>query len=506
VSDSNPKLNPAPSRIVFPEGRSEKYTTLLEAVVRSSDDAIISKNLNGIVTSWNPAATTIFGYEPEEMIGQSILRLIPERLYSEEDEVVRRLKDGLQIAHYETTRLTKDGREILVSLTISPLTNEEGEVVGASKIARNIDQRKQLDRVRLQLAAIVESSDDAIVSKDLNGIILSWNRAAERLFGYTEKEIVGASVLTLIPPDLHSEEPIILSKLTAGERIEHFETVRLRKNGERFEASLTISPIRDTSGRVIGASKILRDISGRKKLENSLLQAEKIAATGRMAATIAHEINNPLEGLLNLIYLAKDSASNPKEVISYLTTAENELARVAHIARQTLGFYREVSSPVSVSVADLVRDALTVYSPKLNNSSIKVHSSLGDTRPIRMKKGEIMQVISNLIANAIYAMPEGGKLTATTREATRRNSDGVFIQGSLLEIQDTGIGIPPENLSKIFEPFYTTRSSIGTGIGLWIAKQFVEGHGGTIDVKSSVDPSSHGTTISLFLPIQSAVC
>jgi len=480
----------------------QSYNSLLEAIIRSSDDAIITKDLEGTITSWNPAATAIFGYQPEEIIGQSVLRLIPERLYPEEDEAVRRLKAGQQIAHYETTRLTKSGEELHVSLTISPLKNEKGEIVGASKIARSIGQQRQLDHARLQLASIVESSDDAIVSKDLNGIILSWNRAAERLFGYTEQEIVGRSVLTLIPEDLHSEEPVILSKLKAGERIEHFETTRLRKNGQRFEASLTISPIRDASGNVVGASKILRDISSRKQLERSLVQAEKIAATGRMAATIAHEINNPLEGLLNLIYLAKASASSPEEVVSYLSTAEGELARVSHIAQQTLGFYREQGRPVSTSLADLLREVLAIYGPKLKYSDIQVHSHLEEVPPIVLRKGEIMQVLSNLVANAIYAMPGGGQLSVSVRTIRREDAAGFPTQGSLIEIKDTGTGITPENLPKIFDPFFTTRGTVGTGIGLWIARQFIEGHGGTIDVKSRVDPSSHGTAMSVFLPSQ----
>jgi PAS domain S-box-containing protein len=502
LPDSTRERIPAPSSLATSELRDQSYNSLLEAVIRSSDDAIITRDLNGIITSWNPAATAIFGYQPEEIIGQSVLRLIPDRLHPEEEEVVRRLKAGQQIAHYETTRMTKSGEEVHVSLTISPLKNEEGEIVGASKVARNIGQQKQLDRARLQLAAIVESSEDAIISKDLSGIILSWNCAAERLFGYTEQEIVGSSVLRLIPEDLHSEEPVILSKLMAGERIEHFETTRLRKNGQRFEASLTISPIRDASGRVIGASKILRDITDRKQLEHSLLQAEKIAATGRMAATIAHEINNPLEGLLNLIYLAKQSASTPGEVVAYLSTAESELARVSHIAQQTLGFYREQSSPVSASAADLIRDVLAIYEPKLKHGHIQVHSSFQSVPSIVVRKGEIMQVLSNLVANAIHAMPQGGRLSASVRAVTCDNAAGLPRQGSLIEIEDTGVGISTENLRRVFEPFFTTRGSIGTGIGLWIARQFIEGHGGSIDIRSSVDPSSHGTTLSIFLPSQ----
>ncbi len=191
-----------------------------------------------------------------------------------------------------------------------------------------------------QLAAIVDSSDDVIISKDLTGIITSWNAAATRVFGYSAEEIIGASVLKLIPEHLHSDEQTILQSIREGRRIEHFETVRLTKDGRSLDVSLTISPIKDNHGQIIGASKILRDISDRKRIEQSLLQAEKIAATGRMAATIAHEINNPLEAVTNLLYLLRPMVTD-MEGVSFLNSAENEIARVSHIAKQTLGYYRE---------------------------------------------------------------------------------------------------------------------------------------------------------------------
>ncbi len=175
-----------------------------------------------------------------------------------------------------------------------------------------------------ELAAIVDSSDDAIISKDLNGIITSWNAAATRILGYSATEIVGTPVLRLIPEHLHSDEKMILDSIRAGRRIEHFDTVRLAKDGRSLDVSLTVSPIKDEQGRIIGASKILRDISGRKQMEQSLLQAEKIAATGRMAATIAHEINNPLEAVTNLLYLMRPMITDP-EGIKYLDSAESEL-------------------------------------------------------------------------------------------------------------------------------------------------------------------------------------
>jgi PAS domain S-box-containing protein len=348
-----------------------------------------------------------------------------------------------------------------------------------------------------ELAAIVESSDDAIISKDLNGIITSWNAAATRILGYTSEEMIGQSILKLIPESLHSDETTIISKIRAGERIEHFETVRLTKDGQLLDVSLTVSPVKDHTGTIIGASKILRDITDKRRLEASLLQAEKIAATGRMAATIAHEINNPLEAVVNLLYLLRPMITQP-DGVEYLTAAESELSRVSHIAKQTLGYYREHASAVSSSVSELVGHALTIYGPRCAAAKIRVEKSLESSRKVVLRKGEIMQVISNLIANAIYSMPAGGTLRISVRDTS------VPQPGVLLSVEDTGVGIPAGNLPKIFDAFFTTRKTIGTGIGLFIAKQFVEGHNGEIRASSEVHPDKHGTKIAVFLPMESA--
>jgi len=354
------------------------------------------------------------------------------------------------------------------------------------------------DRAEL-LEAIISSSEDVILTKDLNGIITSWNPAATRTFGYLPEEVIGSSILRLIPEHLQGEEREFLRRLRDGERIEHFETTRLTKDGRSLDVSLTISPLKDSSGKIIGASKILRDISDRRRMETSLLQAEKIAATGRMAATIAHEINNPLEGLMNLIYLARTSLSRPDEVAAYLTTAEEELGRLAHISKQTLGFYREHASPLPISLSKLVEDALAVYEPRLRHNRIELRVSLPTVTPITLKRGELMQVISNLVVNSIFAMTHGGVLTVALYPTTVERSQG-SCSGVALDIEDNGVGIPAEHLAKVFDPFFTTRGEIGTGIGLWIAKQFVESHDGTISATSSCDPRSHGTKMSLFLP------
>jgi PAS domain S-box-containing protein len=468
---------------------------LLAAIIDSSDDAIISKTLNGIITSWNDAARQVFGYTADEIVGQSILRLIPEELHFEEFEILDKIRAGKRIDHYETVRVRKSGEKFPISVTISPVKNATGQVIGASKIARDISERRQFDDSRPRLAAIVDSADDAIISKDLNGIIKTWNRGAHRMFGYTAEEMVGQPLLRLIPEDLHYEEDEILTKLRAGERIDHYETTRVRKSGELVEVSVTISPIRNIQGQVIGASKIARDISDRKRMEKILIQSEKLAATGRMAAAIAHEVNNPLESLMNLIYLARYNCPADSKAQSYLLTAEGELERVSHIARQTLGYYRDTGSPADVYLHDLIENVLTVYQSKLVASGITVESSFNDLRKISVSQGEILQVFSNVIANAIDAMKQGGKLSIELRKTMAPDGEGIQTI-----IRDNGIGITPENLERIFEPFFTTKGNLGTGIGLWVTKQLVESRGGQISVISSTGPANSGTIFTIHIP------
>jgi len=345
------------------------------------------------------------------------------------------------------------------------------------------------------LAAIVESSDDAIISKDLNGTVTSWNHAAARVFGYEPDEMIGQPILKLIPPELQYQETFILEKIRRGERIEHFETERVRKNGERIFVSLTISPVRNSHGRVVGISKIARDVTQRKQIEAALVQSEKLAATGRMAATIAHEINNPLEAVVNLIFLARNEPSLNGTIKDYLLTAEKEIERVSLIARQTLGFYREPTTPVPTAMHELVQDVLTVYQSRLRSRGIRVETKLGPMRPLMARKGEVVQIVSNLVANSIDAMPDGGYLRIEVKETSVEETEGIEII-----VQDRGSGIRKENLERLFEPFFTTKKNVGTGLGLWIVKQFLDNHSGEIHVESSTDAEDHGTTFAIFLP------
>ena len=216
-----------------PIGQNTEDAAYLAAVVNSSHDAIITKSLSGIIKTWNTSAERIFGYTAEEAVNQSILLLIPPHLHVEESLILARLRNGELIDHYETVRRRKDGRLIDVALTVSPVRDANGTIIGASKIVRDITQQKQINRTMAEvqglLSLIVSSSDDAILSKDLKGTITSWNRGAERMFGYTPEEMIGSSILRIIPSDRHSEETAILSKLRRGERIDHYETVRQKE-------------------------------------------------------------------------------------------------------------------------------------------------------------------------------------------------------------------------------------------------------------------------------------
>jgi signal transduction histidine kinase len=232
-------------------------------------------------------------------------------------------------------------------------------------------------------------------------------------------------------------------------------------------------------------------------MERSLLQAEKIAATGRMAATIAHEINNPLEAVMNLLFLLRPKITD-EEGIHYLTTAESELSRVSHIAKQTLGYYREHAAASLASPAQIAEHAVAIYEPRCTAAGITIVKSFTSSRKVVLRRGEMMQVISNLIANAIYAMPGGGTLSISVSDTTTP------AEGVSLNVADNGEGIAPHVLPKVFDAFFTTRTTVGTGIGLFVAKNFVEGHGGKITIESHTQSEKHGTTVRIFLPLHTA--
>jgi PAS domain S-box-containing protein len=244
---------------------AEQKQAILAAIVATSDDAIISKTLQGIVTSWNPAAERMFGYSETEAIGRHISLIIPPDRLNEEELIISNITRGNKIDHFETVRVAKNGSQIPISVTISPIINRSGTIVGASKIARDISIYKQASEKQGMLAAIVDGSDDTILSKTLEGIVTSWNKAAEKMFGYTEAEVIGQHISLIIPAERLQEETYIIGEVSKGNKIDHFHTFRRAKNGREVPISVSVSPIFDEAGKVIGASKIARDISEQLK-------------------------------------------------------------------------------------------------------------------------------------------------------------------------------------------------------------------------------------------------
>lgn len=295
----------------------EHDKVMFAAIVASSDDAIMSKTLQGIITSWNPAAEKTFGYTELEAIGQPMAMLIPDDRKHEEREILTKISAGKRIEHFETIRVKKDGVKISISVSISPIFNSKNKIIGASKIARDISRQKKSEEEQAKFSAIVTSSDDAIMSKTLQGIITSWNPGAENIFGYSEQEAIGQPMAMLIPDDRKHEEREILTKISAGERIKHFETIRVTKDNKKINISASISPIFNSKNEIIGVSKIARDISDRKKIELELehhrshLEELVALATSEVKAILKTAVNGVISidehGTIHLFNPAAES-------------------------------------------------------------------------------------------------------------------------------------------------------------------------------------------------------
>ncbi|HEY6302407.1 MAG TPA: ATP-binding protein [Terriglobales bacterium] len=354
------------------------------------------------------------------------------------------------------------------------------------------------DRTTREMAAIVEYSCDAIYSSHPDGPITSWNRAAEQLYGYTAEEAVGSPVARLVPPERHGELERNLEILNSGGHVASYRTERMRKDGARCPVLLSVSPLRDARGEIVGASAIARDISAEKQSEEAIRRSEKLATAGRLAASIAHEINNSLEALVNLLYLARHDSSN---VAEYLTRAEQEVGRVAHLAQQTLGFVRDASSPASMDPAAIMDEILRLYARKLEDRHIRVIRRYRNISLVSGYSGELRQLLANLLVNAVDAMADGGSLQVRVAAGCDW-SDGR--DGVRITVADNGSGIPRDQLPQIFEPFYTSKKDTGTGLGLWVSRGIVQKHGGSIRVRSRAEGPdtgrSTGTVFSIFLP------
>jgi PAS domain S-box-containing protein len=385
------------------------------------------------------------------------------------------------------SRTTTDLEQLSVFLVVSLLT------AGLARQKSKADLR--LDEVQRQMAAIVETSQEAILSKDVNGMITSWNAGAQNLYGYAPSEVVGRHVSIIAPPEKPDEIPGITHKLLQGERIQHYITERVRKDGTRVTVYLSVSPITNRKGEVIGASTIAHDMTAQRRAEEALRKNEKLATAGRLAATIAHEINNPLEVVGNLLYLARHDRPKSEQ---YLDMAEKELQRVGSIAQQTLGLVRDPASATAVDVGGVLNEVLNLYAKKLSIKKLQLQKLSEPGLEIRGFSGELRQLFSNLISNAIDATPEGGRLRLRVQRSHEWSDH--LRPGIRVTVADSGSGITAQSARHIFEPFFTTKKDSGTGLGLWLSYSIVQKHGGSIRFRSRTTPGRSGTVFTVFLP------
>jgi PAS domain S-box-containing protein len=475
--------------------RAEESEKRFRAIVATTPECVKLVAADGTLMHMNSVGLSMVQADSsEEVIGKCVYDLIaPEHRerYREFNEQIC----GGERGSSEFDIVGLKGRRRHMETHAAPLPTTDGFCVQLA-VTLDITERKAAEEVRRRLAAIVESSDDAIVGKDLNGIVTSWNPGAERMFGYSSNDMIGRPITTIIPPELEEDEQRILETIRRGERVLHFETARLTKSGERIDVSLTISPIKDDTGRVVGAAKTARDITQQKKTEQALRTTERLVSVGRMAATVAHEINNPLEAVANLVYLAKGSTAL-NDVQVFLNAIEEELNRVSQITKQTLGFYRESVAPGAMKVGEMLNPLITMLGKRARNNGIEIRPEIRRDPEIYAIAGEIRQLIANLLNNSIDAVDSGGRIRI------RIDANGLTGQhptGVRITIADSGRGIPPFARSKLFEPFFTTKKDVGTGLGLWVCTNIVKRHHGSIRVKSSAAPGRSWTVFSVFLP------
>jgi PAS domain S-box-containing protein len=484
-------------------GRSDE----LAAIVDFAEDAILSKDLDGTILTWNAAAARIYGYSAAEAIGRPISMLVPPDRPDEIPGILDRLRRGERITHFETQRLRKDGTVIDVSLTVSPLIDANTRVVGAATIARDIGASKE-DEARLRrFEAIVEASEDAIVSRTIDGVITTWNGGAERLFGYTANEMIGTLVDDATPGspfDGGADLEELREKLHSGVRPRPFETRMLRKDGTRADVSVATSPIADRTGQVIGVAGVIRDMTEQRLLEEQLAQSQKLEAIGSLAGGVAHDFNNALTIIRVTCEVVLKNLSD-ETLRQKMKQIDLAAEHAASLTRQLLAFSRQqVLQPEPTDLNNAVEATLEL-AERLIGAPITLTQHLdNDLKPVHVDRSQLQQVILNLCINARDAMPQGGTISIRTSNVVLDEvrasvhpdaSPGAYV---LLEVADTGVGMTAETSSRIFEPFFTTKGSEGTGLGLSTVHGIVTQSGGHLSLHS--EPGL-GTTFKVFLPV-----
>ena len=480
-----------------------KQSEWLRITLASIGDGVISTDATGRVTFMNGVAEELTGWPQNEAIGRplpEVFQFVNERTRQPvENPALRALQQGTIVGLANHTLLiARDGTERSIDDSAAPMRDASGAMLGAVLVFRDVTERKWAEQSRALLAAIVEASEDAIVSKTLDGIIRSWNGGAERLFGYTAKEAIGRSITMIIPPERHDEERVILTRLRSGERVEHFETVRVAKDGRLIDISLTVSPLRDEEGRVIGASKVARDITERKLADS--VQREADRRKDEFLALLAHELRNPLAPLRNGLQVLRLAGNDAETVAQVRAMMDRQLGHMVRLIDDLLDIARVGQNKMElrrarVPLAAVIDAAVETARPAIEAERHEFRVSL-PAEPVFLDADltRLAQVFSNLLTNSAKYTRPGGHIWLT---AERQDANAI------VSVRDDGIGIPADALPRVFDMFSQVDRSIeratgGLGIGLALVKGLVEMHGGRVSAES--DGLGKGSTFTVRLP------
>ena len=525
----------------------ENILSLMPAAVYRCDE-------RGRITFFNPRAAELWGREPrlhdddENSCGSIKLWHTDGTPLPAETPMALAAATGKPIRNQHITWERSDGSRIIAKVDVDPLYGPAGNLKGTLNVFEDISESEKAEEASRRLAAIVESSDDAILGKDTNGVIMSWNQSAERLFGYRAQEIIGESVTRLIPPDRYDEESNILQRIRRGERVDHYETVRVHKDGTSVPISLTVSPIRDRNNKIVGASSIARDITERKQteaalrkvredlaranedlerrvqdrtaqlerahaailreieeqkhLEQQLRQAQKLEGIGTLAGGIAHDFNNILNIIRAYASAIERRLAGDNETGRDLKVIDEAISRGASVVRQLLTLARKTDPVLAPTDVNEIISSLANLLKETFPKTIDVVLELGATREILADANQITQGLLNLCVNARDAMPDGGRLVLRTKVVDRAEINNFGAQAPAyvcIEVTDTGMGIDSSIKDRIFDPFFTTKKiGQGTGLGLAMVYGMIKNHKGFINVESRLQ---HGTTFTLHVPV-----
>ena len=482
----------------------ERTSALLASIVQSSDDAIIGMGPDGRVLTWNAGAERLYGYRESDIQSRAIDILSPDGWKHEVTACLGRVLREQAVERIETEQITRQGRRVHVLMTISPIRDVTGAVIGASIVARDVTARRAVEealrRSEATSRAFLESASESIVVADAAGHIVLVNARTETMFGYARAELIGQPVEVLIPAPLRERHVAHRATYMAAPRTrpmgQGLDLAGLKKDGTEFPVEVSLSYVETSEGT--RAIAFVTDITERVAFQRAARQADKLAALGTLSAGIAHEINNPIgiiSSRVEVMMLEADEDGLPAEVRKDLEVILRHARRVATITQGLLSFARQSSGtrePVSLNA--VAEEMVQLVRKDMSRARVQVTTKLDESAPTFLADANaIGQVVLNLLTNARSAMPDGGEIAIETSYLAAARS-------VRLTVRDTGGGIPAELLPKIFDPFFTTKPE-GTGLGLSISHGIVHDHHGTLDVRSEV---GKGSTFTLTFRLDAA--